>query len=67
MLTSFTPKAKRSKGVSFQRRPRPAKISRARVRKTIRGPRGKKKEGLITNPQESWIFGNIKRNHAQRK
>ena len=43
MLTSFTPKAKRSKGVSFQRRPRPAKISRARVRYTIRGPRGKKR------------------------
>ena len=44
VLTSFVPKAKRSKGVSFQRRPsRPAKISRARVRYTIRGPRGKKR------------------------
>ena len=41
VLTSFAPKAKQSKGVSFQRRPRPAKISRARVRYTIRGPRGK--------------------------
>ena len=44
VLTSFAPKAKQSKGVSFQRRPpRPAKISRARVRYTIRGPRGKKR------------------------
>ena len=45
VLTSFAPKAKRSKGVSFQRRPRPrpAKISRAGVRYTIRGPRGKKR------------------------
>ena len=44
VLTSFTPKAKRTKGVSFQRRPRPAKISRSRVPYTIGGSRDKKKK-----------------------